>query len=346
MTARPTNFIVYTLACGIAALTLSIAAPGASGDARAETKLRLTHSAPVSHPNHIAAEKMVQRVKDRTKGEVVITIFPNNALGSSFETTDQVRRGIIDLTIVGSDNLDRFPEAKAIALVLAPFQFDDLAHAHATLDGPAFDFLRKQFSAVNMTLISNYEWGFRSISNSVRAINGPEDVKGLKIRIPPVAVNKNTMEALGATAVPIAFAELYMALSTKTVDAQENPVSTIWSAKFHEVQKFVALTRHIYVMMMFAANTNVWNRLTAEQRTILTEEGLAAAAEARKIAAEEEGMLIGKLKEAGVTVTSPDPTKFRAAVAPANAELRKVVGDADWALWQGFVEEGRKRSKK
>jgi tripartite ATP-independent transporter DctP family solute receptor len=346
MSARPANFIVHTLACGTAALILSIATPGASGEARAEVKLRLTHSAPTSHPNHIAAEKMVQRVKDRTKGEVVITIFPNNALGSSFETTDQVRRGIIDLTIVGSDNLDRFPEAKAIALVLAPFQFDDLAHAHATLDGPAFDFLRKQFSAVNMTLISNYEWGFRSISNSVRAINGPEDVKGLKIRIPPVAVNKNTMEALGATAVPIAFAELYMALSTKTVDAQENPISTIWSAKFHEVQKFVAITRHIYVMMMFAANTNVWNRLTAEQRQILTEEGLAAAAEARKIAAEEEDVLIGKLKEAGVTVTAPDPAKFRAAVAPANAELRKVVGDADWALWQGFVEEGRKRSKK
>ena len=230
--------------------------------------------------------------------------------------------------------------------MLAPFQFDDLPHAHATLDGPAFDFLRKQFSAVNMTLISNYEWGFRSISNSVRAINGQEDVKGLKIRIPPVAVNKNTMEALGATAVPIAFAELYMALSTKTVDAQENPVSTIWSAKFHEVQKFVALTRHIYVMMMFAANTNVWNRLTPEQRRILTEEGLAAAAEARKIASDEENTLIGKLKEAGVTVTTPDPTKFRAAVAPANAELRKLVGDADWALWQGFVEEGRKRSKK
>src|SRR5207248_4021386 len=102
---------------------------------------------------------------------------------------------------------------------------------------PAFDFLRKQFAAVNMVMISNYEWGFRSISNSVRPINTPDDVKGLKIRVPPVAVNKNTMEALGATALPIAFGELYMALSTKTVDGQENPVSTIWSAKFHEVQK-------------------------------------------------------------------------------------------------------------
>jgi tripartite ATP-independent transporter DctP family solute receptor len=346
MIARLTDPIVRMLTCGAAALILSLVAPGAIGGAHAEIKLRLTHSAPVSHPNHIAAEKMVQRIKERTKGEVVITIFPNNALGSSFETTDQVRRGIIDLTIVGSDNLDRYPEAKAIALVLAPFQFDDLAHAHATLDGPAFDFLRKQFSAVNLTLISNYEWGFRSISNSARAINGPEDVKGLKIRVPPVAVNKNTMEALGAIAAPIAFAELYMAMSTKTVDGQENPVSTIWASKFYEVQKYVALTRHIYTMMMFAANTNVWNRLTAEQRQIINEEGLKAAAEARKMAAEEEDTLIGKLKEAGVIVTTPDPTKFRAAVEPANAELRKVVGEADWKLWQGFVEEGRKRSKK
>ena len=345
MIARLTNPIVHALACGAAAMVLSLAAPGALGGARTETKLRLTHSAPTSHPNHVAAEKMVQRIKDRTKGEVVITIFPNNALGSSFETTDQVRRGIIDLTIVGSDNLDRYPEAKAIALVLAPFQFDDLAHAHATLDGPAFDFLRKQFAAVNLAMISNYEWGFRSISNSARAINGPEDVKGLKIRVPPVAVNKNTMEALGAIAAPIAFAELYMAMSTKTVDGQENPVSTIWASKFYEVQKYVALTRHIYTMMMFAANTNVWNRLTPEERQIISEEGLKAADEARKMAADEENALIGKLKEAGVTITTPDPTKFRAAVEPANAELRKVVGEADWKLWQGFVEEGRKRKK-
>jgi len=346
MTVRPIKPIIHTLACGAVALAFFLGGPGGLTEGRAEVKLRLTHSAPISHPNHIAAEKMVQRIKERTKGEVVITIFPNNALGSSFETTDQVRRGVIDLTIVGSDNLDRYPEAKAIALVLAPFQFDDLAHAHTTLDTLAFDFLRKQFAAVNMTLISNYEWGFRSISNSARAINGPEDVKGLKIRIPPVAVNKNTMEALGAIATPIAFAELYMALSTKTVDAQENPVSTIWASKFYEVQKYVALTRHIYTMMMFAANTNVWNRLTPEQRQIITEEGLKAAAEARKTAADEEDALIGKLKEAGVTVTTPDPAKFRAAVEPANAELRKVVGDADWRLWQGFVEEGRKRSKK
>ena len=172
MTVNPINPIIRTLVCGAVALVFSFGGPDALSEARAEAKLRLTHSAPLSHPNHIAAEKMVQRVKERTKGEVVITIFPNNALGSSFETTDQVRRGIIDLTIVGSDNLDRFPEAKAIALVLAPFQFDDLAHAHTTLDTVAFDFLRKQFAAVNMTLISNYEWGFRSISNSARAING------------------------------------------------------------------------------------------------------------------------------------------------------------------------------
>ena len=97
MVACLANPTLHRLAVSAAALVLSLAMPFALGEARAEVKLRLTHSAPVSHPNHIAAEKMVQRIKERTKGEVVITIFPNNALGSSFETTDQVRRGIIDL---------------------------------------------------------------------------------------------------------------------------------------------------------------------------------------------------------------------------------------------------------
>jgi tripartite ATP-independent transporter DctP family solute receptor len=328
--------VISTYAVATAALGL------AAGDAAAEIKLRLTHSAPITHPNHVAAEKMVQRIKDRTKGEVVITIFPNNALGNSFETTDQVRRGIIDLTLVGSDNLDRFPEAKSIALIGSPFQFDDYVHAHTTLDKPAMEFLRKQFANVNMMLISNYEWGFRSISNSARPINLPEDVKGLKLRVPPVAVNKATMEALGATAVAIAFPELYMAMSTKTVDGQENPVSTIWSAKFHEVQKHVAITHHIYTMMMFAANQRVWDRLSAEQKQIMSEEGWAAANETRKLTMEQEEGLLGELTKAGVAITKPDKSKFRAAMGPAYAELRKTVGDADWAQWQGFVEQGRK----
>ncbi|MBM3532963.1 MAG: TRAP transporter substrate-binding protein [Alphaproteobacteria bacterium] len=326
-------------ACGIA---IALVGAGLPTDTRAETKLRLTHSAPVSHPNHIAAEKMVEAIKARTNGEVVITIFPNNALGNSFETTDQVRRGVIDLTLVGSDNLDRFPEAKSIALIGAPFQFDDYAHAHTTLDKVAFDFLRKQFAAVNMMLISNYEWGFRSVSNSARPINVPDDLKGLKLRVPPVAVNKNTVEAMGATAVAIAFPELYMALSTKTVDGQENPVSTIWSAKFHEVQKHVAITHHIYTMMMFAANMRVWDRLTPTQRQIMSEEGWKAAAETRRITMEQETSLIDDLKKAGVTITMPDKAKFRAGMGRANAELRKVVGDDDWNQWQRFLEEGRK----
>ena len=330
-------------ALGTTAAALSLAIVASSGEVRAETKLRLTHSAPISHPNHIAAEKMVEAIKARSNGEIVITIFPNNALGNSFETTDQVRRGVIDLTLVGSDNLDRFPEAKSIALIGAPFQFDDYAHAHATLDKAAMDFLRKQFAAVNMMLISNYEWGFRSVSNSARPINVPEDLKGLKLRVPPVAVNKNTVEAMGATAVAIAFPELYMAMSTKTVDGQENPVSTIWSAKFYEVQKHVAITHHIYTMMMFAANTRVWDRLTPAQQQIVSEEGWKAAAETRRITMDQETSLIADLQKAGVTVTMPDKAKFRAVMGPANAELRKVVGEADWNQWQQFVEQGRKQ---
>jgi tripartite ATP-independent transporter DctP family solute receptor len=345
MNARRACSIVPHLSLGLAAVALAAALGWPSSAVRAETKLRLTHSAPTTHPNHLAAEKMVQRIKERTKGEVVITIFPNNVLGTSFETTDQVRRGVIDLTLVGSDNLDRFPEAKSIALIGTPFQFDDFAHAHATLDTVALDFLKRQFANVNMTLISNYEWGFRSVSNSARPVHTPEDMKGLKIRVPPVAVNKATMEALGATAIALAFPELYMALATKTVDGQENPVPTIWSSKFYEVQKYVALTRHIYTMMMFAANTRVWERLSPEQRSIMGEEGWRAANETRKMIMEQEESLIGELRKAGVTVTTPDTAKFRAAMGPAYAELRKVVGDADWNQWLQFVEEGRKRKK-
>jgi len=176
----------------------------------------------------------------------------------------------------------------------------------------------------------------------VRAVNVPADVKGLKIRVPPELAIKVAFEALGAVTATIAYPEVYMALATKTVDGQDNPIGNTWAAKFFQVQKHVALTRHIYATIVFAASPKAWDRLTPEQRTIVTEEGRRAGNEARAEVQEKEASYLADMEKAGVQITRPDVAKFRPLMGPAYVQLKKVLGEDTWASWSKLVDAARK----
>jgi len=307
--------------------------------ARAALEYRLTHPADSAHPVHIEAEKMVQRIAERTKGEVKITIFPNNTLGSPVETAQQTKLGAIDFMLLNPANIESM--SKTIGVINIPYQFDDYAHAHRTLDTTARDWLSQQIKAAGFQWIANFEWGFRALSNSRRPVNTPEDVQGLKIRVPPELAIKAAFEALGANTQTVAFQEVYLALANKTVDGQDNPVATTYAAKFFEVQSHVALTKHIYASIMFAANPRSWSRMNDEQRAIVTEEAVAAGAAARKGVQEKEGWFLGEMKKAGVAITQPAVGPFRDKMAPAYDQLRKALGEDTWNTWAAFVKEAR-----
>ena len=236
--------------------------------ARAALEFRLTHPADTSHPVHIEAEKMVQRIAERTNGEVVITIFPNNALGSPVETAQQTRMGAVDFILLNPANIEAM--SPTIGVINIPYQFDSYDHAHRTLDTVGRDWIAEQLKTAGFQWIANFEWGFRALSNSRRPVNAPEDVEGLRIRVPPELAIKAAFEALGANTQTVAFQEVYLALANKTVDGQDNPVATTYAAKFFEVQDHVALTKHIYATIMLAANPQAWGRMSAEQRAIVS----------------------------------------------------------------------------
>src|SRR5690606_25010450 len=265
---------------------------------RAALEFRLTHPADTTHPVHIEAEKMVQRIAERTNGEVKITLFPNNALGSPVETAQQTKLGAIDFILLNPANIESM--SKTIGVINIPYQFDDYDHAHRTLDTTARDWLAQQLKTAGFQWIANFEWGFRALSNSRRPVNTPDDVKGLKIRVPPELAIKAAFEALGANIQTIAFQEVYLALANKTVDGQDNPVATTYAAKFFEVQSHVALTKHIYASIMLAGNPRAWGRMTDEQRAIVTEEATKAGAEARKGVQEKEEWYLSEMEKAGV----------------------------------------------
>ena len=306
---------------------------------RAALEFRLTHPADTSHPVHIEAEKMVQRIAERTNGEVKITIFPNNALGSPVETAQQTKLGAIDFILLNPANIESM--SKTIGVINIPYQFDHYDHAHRTLDTTARDWIAKQLKDAGFQWIANFEWGFRALSNSRRPVNTPDDVKGLKIRVPPELAIKAAFEALGANTQTVAFQEVYLALANKTVDGQDNPVATTYAAKFFEVQSHVALTKHIYASIMFAANPRSWGRMSDEQRAIVTEEAMKAGAEARKGVREKEEWYLSEMQKAGVAVTRPAVEPFRERMGPAYEQLKKALGDETWNTWAELVKQAR-----
>ena len=302
---------------------------------------RLTHSADTQHPNHVAAIEMGKRIADRTKGEVHLKMHPNNELGAPPETTEQVRLGVIDFAILSPAQLDKFD--RGFGVVFIPYQFDDYDHAYRTLDQTANEWLKERARKAGFELIANFEWGFRALSNSKRPINTPDDVKGLKLRVPPEIQIKSSMEALGAVTATIAFPEVYTALATGTVDGQDNPPATVHSQKFYEVQKHLALTNHVYSPMMFVANARMWQRLTPEQRAIVTEEAIKAGNEARRQVQEKDAWYIAEMEKAGVQTTRPEVARFRTLMAPAYTAIKGYVGEAAWNEWEKLVEASRKK---
>src|SRR5450631_3021245 len=287
------------LKASAAGAAFSVAAPCVSLHA-APLTMRFAHFAAEDHPANIAAKQFASRVEERTGGAVKINIFPNNVLGGPPEQAQQIKLGTIDMGLPTQGQLDKYD--KAFAAVMLPFIWDGPQHVFRVLDGPAMAWLAPLAEKQGFILLRNWEYGFRNVTNSVRPINTPDDVKGLKIRTPPELQIQASMEALGAIVQTIAFPELYLALSQKVVDGEENPIAVIYYSKFYEVQKHLAITRHVYNNMIHTIGVNSWKKLTPEQQAIFREESKNSGELMRKMMADSESDQIDKLQKAGMLI--------------------------------------------
>jgi tripartite ATP-independent transporter DctP family solute receptor len=326
------------LKTGVGAASLTLAAPYIAR--AAVTTLRFAHFADENHPANIAAKQFAANVEKRTNGALKIAIFPNNQLGGPPEQAQQIKLGTIDMGLPTQGQLDKYD--KAFAAMELPFIFNGPEEAFPILDGPTMDWFRPLAEKQGFVLLRNWEYGFRNLTNSVHPINSPDDVKGLKIRTPPELQIQASMEALGAVVQAIAFPELYLALSQKVVDGEENPIAVIYFNKIAEVQKHLALTRHIYNNMIHTVGVNTWKRLTPEQQTIFREESKTSGELMRKLIAEAETDQIAKLEKAGMQITRPDLAPFRAKMDPAYKRIADYAGADNVKKFRDIVEKHRK----
>ena len=324
------------LKTGVAAA--SLAAPYVARG-QAPLTLRWAHFAPEDHPANIAAKQFASRVEARTNAAIRINIFPNNVLGGPPEQAQQIKLGTIDMGLPTQGQLDKYDTA--FGAVMLPFIFDNPAQVYRVLDGPAMDWLAPRAEKQGFILLHNWEYGFRNVTNSVRPINVPADVTGLKIRTPPELQIQASMEALGATVQAIAFPELYLALSQGVVDGEENPIPVIYYSKFYEVQKHLAITRHIYNNMIHTIGVNTWKKLTPAQQAIFREESASAGELMRKLIADGEADQMVKLAAAGMQITRPDLAPFRARMEPAYKRIADYAGEDNVRKFRAMVDASR-----
>ena len=303
-------------------------------------ELKLGHFAVDGHPDDVAAKQFKTNVEARTKGEVKISLFGNNALGNPPEVLEQVLLGAVDMSLSGQDQL-----AKHIPMydvISTPFAFRDYTMADRIIDGDFKKWAEPELAKKGLVHLSDWEWGFRQLTNSKRPIIKPEDMKGLKVRTPPAFAYQAFVEAAGGNAQTIAFSELVMAMKQGVVDGQENPIGTIYALKLYETQSYMSILNYTYSSMVHVVNKKSWDKLTPAQQTILREESASSAKLARKLLRDAEATQIKDMESKGLKVDRPDLGPWKAAMGPAWKKVEAKVGTDNFKRFMEMVEKNSK----
>ena len=309
--------------------------------ALAAVELKLGHFASDTHPCGIAAVEFKKNVEKRTNGEVKISLFGNNALGSPPEVLEQVMLGAVDMSLSGQDQLAK--HLPFYDVISTPFAFKDYAMADKVIDGEFKTWATPELMKKNLVHLSDWEWGFRQLTNSKKPVITPADLKGMKIRTPPAFAYQAFVEAAGGNAVTIAFAELVMAMKQGVVDGQENPVGTIYDLKLYETQKYMSILNYTYSSMVHVVNKKSWDKLTPAQQKIVTEESMVAAKAARKALRDAESTQLKDLETTkGIVVARPDLGPWKAAMGPAWDKVKTRVGADNFKKFMDIVEKSGK----
>src|SRR6185437_10725448 len=272
----------------------------------AEFSYKYANNSPVNHPLNIRTTEAAKRVKEKTSGKVEIQVFPNNQLGSGA--------------------LEFFTLAGLILSTLVPvasingvgFAFKDYGQVWPTMDGALGTLVRGEIAKRGLYAFAKmYDNGYREITSSTKPIKTPEDLNGFKIRVPASPLWTSMFKAFGASPTTINFSEVYSALQTHVVDGQENPLSLIDTAKLYEVQKYVAITNHMWDGFWFLANKKAFEAMPANLREVVEAEFNTSAVDERNDLAKMNETVATTLKGKGLQFVDTDAAAFRAALKKA-----------------------------
>src|SRR6201746_945878 len=295
-----------------------------AGPASAQTKLKWAHVYEVAEPYHTEALWAADEIKKRTNGKYEIQVFPASQLGNENQINEGLGLGTVDMIYTGVN----FAAAiyKPLGITGAPFILRDFAHWKAYRDSKLFAELAKGYDdKTKHKVVALTYYGQRHVTAN-KSISKPEDMKGMKLRVPPAPLFLMFTKSVGANATPIAFAEVYLALQQGTVDGQENPLPTIMAKKFYEVQSHIILTGHITESLLTIVGSHVWPKLSDAEKKIFEEVLGEAAVKATNDIRKSEQTLADEFKKLGKTVIVPDREAFRKAAIPLHNDPAAGAG--------------------
>lgn len=299
----------------------------ASGDAAADKtfNLKIAHIQPAEHPNGKGAEYFKQILEERSNGRIKVSVFPAAQLGNEAETFDSLALGTIDFAFIGyGDAAKQCPE---FMLLDAPYLRPDRESWVETLNGDAVKKLQSGLPAAsNVRALANFYYGARYMTTAALEVREPADLSGHTIRVPDQKMYVDTLNAMGATATPMAMSELFLSLQQRVVDGQENPVATIAANSFNEAQKYLIKTEHIIGGNCIYVSEKTMNKLPADLQTLIQECALEAANYTTELAFEAEDRCKDELVEKGmILIEDVDKEAFMKATDPIYAELATKI---------------------
>ena len=274
--------------------------------------LKLAHGLPTDHPVHKAMEHMADLVAEKSGGNMKIDIYPSEQLGTEKECLERLQMGALAMTKTSSSPMESFvEEMKVLGL---PYVFRDKDHYWKVLLGDIGKELLAAGEAKRLKGLCFYDAGARSFYTVKKAVESPADLAGLKIRVQQSPVAMQLVDAMGASATPIAWGELYTSLQQGVVDGAENNPPSLYTSKHYEICKFYSLDEHTMPPDILLVSTRVWGQLSAEQQGILQEAVDESVTFQRQLWAEFEKKSMDEVEKAGVKIIKPEKAPFRKAV--------------------------------
>jgi len=309
----------------IFALLLTVASCAFAAD---EYRIKFGYSASAKEANYITfQEAFKEYVEKASNGRLVVDLYPNAQLGGERQMMEGMTLGTIEMAMLSPGIAAGFaPKFQVLDL---PYLFKDREVAYKTLDGELSLVLNEQLISKGVRLVCFAENGFRQITNNKKVIKTPADLKGVKIRVQPIPAHIELFKAFGANPTPIDFGELYTALLQKTVDAQENSITLIFSSKLYEVQKYLSMTDHVYAPSALFISEAFYKRLPADLQKIIMDGGKKFSAKSRANQQKAAVEVLKELEGKGVeiyTLTDAEKKAFMDAAKPVYKQMEPVLG--------------------
>lgn len=305
---------------GLAGVVLLSACDGSGGP----IELKFGHVGAPGSLFALSAEEFARRVNEELGERVHVSVFGSSQLGGDEVMMQKLKLGTLDFSLPSTIMSSVVPE---FGLFEMPYLIASRDHMRAVEQEIVWPRLAPLAPARGYTLLAVWENGFRHVTNNVRPIVTPDDLRGIKLRTPRGVWRVKLFQTFGANPAPMPLSEVFVALQTGVIDGQENPFAQIWASRLQEVQQYLSLTRHVYTPAFVAVGTARWNRLPEDLRDDITRIARETQTFVYETAARLDRELLGRLEESGLEVNTPDYDAFRAASRPVYEEFGRAVED-------------------